>query len=226
MRKYFSLDYYKRVMQVYKSYLKAENEPVQAITEDAKAYRKRMYKAIFGLFLLYALLYFLFYLFNYTLMETTNTAMKAAYQKKGVSLFYYYLNSYPFNVVYLLFAIVAACLYLCCTSYPLLQVLGIENRHFGKNSAILLHSSLYYIVSYFPLLIINSNFPVGADSSYYSYVFLGILWVLILGTGARYSGKFYANTCQELFAVNRNQAYVVWAAPQLFLLYLLYLAWN
>ena len=156
-------------------------------------------------------------------MEITNTTMKATYKKKGLPMFYYYLNSYPFNVVYLLVGIFAACVYHSITCYPLLAALGIEGRNFGKNSAILLHASLFYIAAYFPLLIVNSLFPVGADSSYTSYVVLGVLWVVILGTGARYSGRFYAQVSQKLFPLNRNQAYVVWGVPQLALLYLLYL---
>jgi hypothetical protein len=179
-------------------------------------------KHCLNLSLLYFLLYLFFYLINISSLSSINDSLVKSFEEKNVSFLFYFINLYPFNVVYIYFFWVFMFLFLSVLSLLLLTLLGEKRKPLSRLNASILYASSFLFLSSFPLLILNSFIPIGEDTTLGGFSFLVAIWISIIGIGILFSATTFGKLGKYVLNQNINRATFAWVFSIFTFLYLIY----
>lgn len=190
------------------------------IFENPNDYLKKIIKSFLIIISLYCSLYFIIFCINFQSMNSLNKIMKVSYAEKGYSTIRYIINSYPYNIWYLISFIFAFLIYQVCFSLILRIVFADRKSPLKMYISVCAHSFLYLIAILFPILIINSLYPIHANSGLLEYSILVALWIIFISAGIILSSAFFSKIISELFEENRYRAMLTWNLPIVTFVYL------
>jgi hypothetical protein len=175
------------------------------------------FKYCLQLSVLYTLLYIFVYVLNYDIFSKSNEIL----EKTG-SEFTYYFNAYPFNVWYLFLMWVFVNFYLFSVTLLILTLLNESKRPVKLLFSNSIYATSFIFVSCFPLLVLNTFYPINAETTIASFAFLVSLWILIIGVGIIISAIRFGNLGKFLLNQNYNRAIFSWVFSCFSLVFFIY----
>ncbi len=181
-----------------------------------------VFKHCMNLSILYFTLYVFFFFVNFSSLTDLNNTLSKNYEAGGMSFIAYFLSLYPFNVIYIFLFWFFMVLFLSIICLLILTLLGEKRKPFGKLSASILYASSFIFLAFFPLLILNSIFPINDGTTLGGFSFLMAIWISIIGIGVLFSATTFGKMGKYLFNHNVNRAVFAWVFSVSTFAYLIY----
>lgn len=181
-----------------------------------------VFKYCLNLSLMYLLLYVALYLINISSLSELNNTLSKNFEDKGVSFIFYFMNLYPFNVIYIYFFWILMYFFLSVLSLLLLTLLGEKRKPFSRLSASILYASSFIFLTCFPLLILNSFMPISENTTLGGFSFLIAVWIGIIGIGILFSATTFGRLGKYVLNQNLNRAVFAWVFSVFTFFYLIY----
>ncbi|MEM7179878.1 MAG: hypothetical protein AAF518_03125 [Spirochaetota bacterium] len=187
-----------------------------------KSYTQVLLKYTFTLLGLYTVLYFLTFLANYYDMQALNEIQRQNMQKQKFSTLFIFFSSYPWNISFFIMACMIIEGTTTAISYLILIVFGEKQRNFAIHSRVCLHSCSYFILAFFPILVVNTFFP---STDKLTTMQLGLLigvWLFVFMTAFSFSLRSFYKLSKRYLQLNGNLLVIVWLLPILLFSYFAY----
>ncbi|WP_108978501.1 hypothetical protein [Leptospira ryugenii] len=219
MKKYFTFNYHRN--QIKKLFV-PDYEDVYS--------KERSSRDIFlgglGLFIytytMYVIMYVSIFVLGYPYFSKMNENLRADFEAKGNSSFSLFINSYPWNVLYILASLVIVLIFVGLLSYALVRLLEDDKRSFRAHIGLCLHGLSILLSCLFVVFIFNTIFPFNQEVGVVLFAFLVAIWILMFIIGTYFSTKVFINASEECFGQHRRRAMISWLLPFLFVMYTIF----
>ncbi|RHX78459.1 hypothetical protein DLM77_15215 [Leptospira yasudae] len=160
----------------------------------------------------------LFSLFNLDHLIQYGEVMKKFYNEGKISWSLYIMNVFPYSVLFLACFFLTLQLVNTSISYGAMWILGEPTRSFPKLLGIYLSSSLYILLSLFPVLVLFQLISKSAQDDFYKMIFFIALNAAILLIGIVLQSFFFIKMCKNAFDQNVGRAILTWLSPLLLII--------
>ncbi|MEM7183542.1 MAG: hypothetical protein AAF518_21720 [Spirochaetota bacterium] len=211
----------KSKLQEMKNIIQLKENTMDAILTQ-KSYTQVLLKYTFTLLGLYAVLYFLTFLANYYDMQALNEIQRQNMQKQETPSLLIFLSSHPWNISFFIMACMIIECYMTVASYGLLVTFGEKQRNFAIHSRVCLHSCSYFILAFFPILVVNTLFPTTDKLTTMQLGLLIGVWLFVFMTALSFSLRSFYKLSKRYLQLNGNLLVIVWLLPMLIFSYFAY----
>ncbi|GBF52055.1 hypothetical protein LPTSP4_35930 [Leptospira ryugenii] len=203
-------DWFKKYLKQWKGIIRPDFEKAFENPAEDKQILMDSIKRFTFTMLNYVGFYLCLFLIGYRYYSALNEQMVLGYTKKGITGLGTYLNLYPFNVIYLVFALILTVGFLSIFTYLFLVYLEDVKPSFIKNLSAILNSVALVNVLLFPFLLINALFPFDKPIGTFGLgVYVGAL-ILVLAVGFVYSAVIYIRSMHWSSRQNYRRALLAW----------------
>ncbi|TGK45445.1 hypothetical protein [Leptospira bouyouniensis] len=162
---------------------------------------------------IYLLLYLFFFVAKYSTYQKYNEKVIADLNVKNSGFLLKYLNTYPGNVIYILFSLIIFSISMILVSYLLSLLLETEKRSFLVHCGVVLRA-VATAFSVFPIvLIINSTFPINETSGSFTTSLLVASWIILALSSYIISVRNYIFDNNALYSQPKRRSAIVWTIP-------------
>jgi hypothetical protein len=219
MKKFFTIAYHKEK-------IKDLFAPEYSITYA----NQRSPQEIFGFglslfvytYIMYAIMYVFIFFLGYPYFSRLNDAMKADFEAKGNSAFSLFLNTYPWNVLYILATLVILLLLTSALSFGVAKLLEDGKRSYKAHLGLCLHGTSILLASLFVIFIANTIFPFNSQVGVVMFSFLVAIWILMFLGGTFFSNRVFVRASNEYFGQPKKRSAITWLLPLLFVIYTIF----
>lgn len=182
---------------------------------------------IIAIFLtLYTAMNLLFSLLNLDYLTQYGGVMKKFYQEGKISWPLYVMNVFPYSILFLAVFFLMLQLISTSISYGAMWILGEPTRSFPKLLGIYFSSSLYILLSLFPVLVLFQLISKSTQEDFYKMIFFIGLNAAVLLIGIVLQSFFFIKMCKNAFNQNVGRAILTWLSPLLLLSLLVISSFN
>ncbi|WP_246835079.1 hypothetical protein [Leptospira kmetyi] len=152
--------------------------------------------------------------------------MKKFYQEGKISWPLYVMNVFPYSILFLAVFFLMLQLISTSISYGAMWILGEPTRSFPKLLGIYFSSSLYILLSLFPVLVLFQLISKSTQEDFYKMIFFIGLNAAVLLIGIVLQSFFFIKMCKNAFNQNVGRAILTWLSPLLLLSLLVISSFN
>ncbi len=171
---------------------------------------------------LYVLMYVGMFILGYPYFSKLNETMRADFEAKGHSNFSLFLNTYPWNVLYILASLVIVLLFTSLLSYALARLLEDGKRSYKAHLGLCLHGTSILLSCLFVIFIANTIFPFNQQVGVVLFSFLVAIWILMFILGTFLSTRVFVRASFSHFGQHKRRAVITWLLPFLFVMYTIF----
>ena len=171
---------------------------------------------------MYVIMYVFMFLIGYPYFAKLNDTMRADFEAKGNSSFSLFLNTYPWNVLYILASLAIVLLLTTIFSYALVRLLEDGKRRFKAHLGLCLHGTSILLSCLFVIFIANTIFPFNQQVGVVLFSFLVAIWILMFILGTFVSTRVFVIASVAHFDQHKRRAAISWLLPFLFVMYTIF----
>lgn len=219
MKKYFTINYHKNQI---KNLFSPDFEDVYAKSKtDGEVFLTGLSLFVYT-YSMYVIMYLSMFLLGSPYFSKLNDAMRADFEAKGHSAFSLFLNSYPWNVLYILASLVIVLLFTSLLSYGLVRLLEDGKRSYKIHLGLCLHGTSILLSCLFVIFIANTIFPFNQQVGVILFSFLVSVWILMFLIGTYFSTQVFVRASFVHFEQHKRRAAICWLLPFLFVMYTIF----
>lgn len=164
-------------------------------------------------YLVYVGIYVFIFLLGYPYFSHLNEMMRLDFESKGYSKYSLFLNSYPWNVLYVLASLLILCILTSAFSYACARLLEEGKRSFRVHLGLCLHGMSILLACLFLVFIANTIFPFQEKASIFVFSLLVSIWILMFILGTIFSTRIFVNASHSYFGQLKRRGALTWLVP-------------
>jgi len=173
-------------------------------------------------YIMYVIMYVFMFLIGYPYFSKLNETMRADFEAKGNSSFSLFLNTYPWNVLYILASLVILLLFVSILSYGLARLLEDGKRSYKAHLGLCLHGISILLSCLFVIFIANTIFPFNEQVGVVLFSFLVAIWLIMFFIGTYLSTRVFVRASNVYFEQHKRRSAITWLLPFLFVIYTIF----
>ncbi len=173
-------------------------------------------------YLLYVGIYIFIYLLGYPYFANLNEMMRLDFEKKGYSSFSLVLNSYPWNVLYVLASFSIILLLTSILSYAFARFLEEGKRSFRVHMGLCLHGMSILLACLYIVFIANTIFPFNEKASIFVFSVLVSIWIFMFVLGTIFSTRIFVKGSFSYFGQNQRRGALSWLVSFSLIVYFIF----
>ncbi|MEK6883348.1 MAG: hypothetical protein AABY22_27215 [Nanoarchaeota archaeon] len=173
-------------------------------------------------FVLYLMMYLFIFLCGYSYFSNLNDGLRLNFQEKNYSEFSLFLNSYPWNVLYVLASFIIMIVYVSTFSYLTAIMLEEERQNFKAHLGLCLHATSSIIMCLLMIYLANTIFPFNDRVSVVLFSILVSVWIIAFIVSVFLSTKVFVFGAKQYFGQTKKRAAITWLVPYLSFVYLVF----
>lgn len=201
----------------FKENLDINLNPENITKESPWQFLKRTLRITAVYLISYVIVNLIFSLLNLDFLIKYGDVMRNFYSQGKISWSLYLMNVFPFSVFFLAFFFLFLQVISAVIGYGAMWILGEPTRSFLRLLGIYLSSSLYILISLFPILVLFQLLSKNTQDDFYKMIFFIGLNAALLLIGFVSQSFFFLKMCKSTFNQNWGRAILTWLSPLLLL---------